>query len=66
MLQLNREPNTKIYDVYQNQAGLPLFGGLTWYVTSLMTSLKSSSRSKSMPVEEATRVPSVRQTQTTH
>lgn len=50
-----------ISDVYQNQASLPLFGGLTWYVTSLMISLKSSSRSKSMPVEEATRVPSVRQ-----
>lgn len=50
-------------DIHKNQAGLPLFGGLTWYVTSLMISLKSSSRSRSMPVEEATRVPSVRQTQ---
>lgn len=67
MLPLNRELKTDFFSAAcQNQAALPLFGGLTWYVTSLMISLKSSSRSKSMPVEEATRVPSVTQTQATH
>lgn len=38
---------------------LPLFGGRTWYVKSLMTSLKSSRRRRSIPVEAATRTPSV-------
>lgn len=39
---------------------LPLFGGRTWYVKSLMTSLKSSRRRRSIPVEAATRTPSVK------